>query len=307
MSRPFLIPMQTLFRIPLVLLCLTQAIIAADWPHFQGPSRLGISEETGLNVSWGEDGPPLLWSLDLDEGFGGAAVVGDEVFFLDRELGETDVLFCVSLEDGSTLWKFAFEHAGRLPHHGSRGVPAVEEDAVYITSGFGHIHRVNRTTHSADWVVDVSTQYESSPPKWGWAQSPVIVGDVLVIAPMSPTVGLAGLDKETGKEIWRTEPFGDSHSTPTVLTLDGVEQVVFVGTSLRDAEEPIGTVLSVDPTSGELLWQTHEYYNKIPIPFPTKIDEERVYLTGGYECGSAMIRVKHQDQSWSVEKLWEIS
>lgn len=287
----------------LLSLVLALPTFASNWPHFAGPDRLAISQEKGLNLDWGKDGPPILWSLDLDEGFGGAAIVGEEVFFLDRILGETDQLRCVSLKDGKEIWTFEFEHAGRLPHPGSRGVPTVEEDAVYFTSGMSHVHRINRTTHKADWTVDIATTYEATPPKWGWAQSPLVIGDVLIAAPMSPTVGLVGLDKVTGEEVWRTEPIGDSHSTPTVLTLDGVEQVVFIS---RLIGEDTGVVMSVEPKSGKALWKTNEYFNKIPIPFATKIDEERVYMTGGYECGSAMLQVKHRDQSWQVSKLWEI-
>ena len=56
----------------------------ADWPHFQGPHRTGVSHETGLLRSFPEDGPRLLWETKLQQGFGGCAVVGDDVFLVDR-------------------------------------------------------------------------------------------------------------------------------------------------------------------------------------------------------------------------------
>ncbi len=285
-------------------LCLpVSSAISSDWPYFAGPERLATSSETGLNLNWGEKGPPVLWNLDLNEGFGGAAIVGEEVFFLDRILGETDQLRCVSLKDGSELWKFEYTSEGRLPHPGSRGVPTVESDAVYFTSGLSHVHRINRKTHEADWTVNIAEKYNADSPKWGWAQSPLVVGDILIAAAMGPEVGLVGLNKKTGEEVWTTEQIGHSHSTPTVLTLDGVEQVLFVS---RAHDGDVGVVISVDPKSGKTLWKTDAYFNKIPIPFATKIDEERVYMTGGYDCGSCMLKVEHDGGNWKVTKLWEI-
>lgn len=276
---------------------------SADWPYFSGPDRLATSSETGLKLSFGNKAPPVLWSLDLNEGFGGAAIVGDEVFFLDRILGETDQLRAVSLKDGSNLWKFEFTSAGRLPHPGSRGVPTVEDDAVYFTSGLSHVHRVNRKTHKADWTVNISEKYNAESPKWGWAQSPLVIGDILIAAAMGPEVGLVGLNKKTGEEIWTSEQIGHSHSSPTILTLDGVEQVLFVS---RSFDEDAGTVISVDPKTGKTLWKTDQYFNKIPIPFATKIDDGRVYMTGGYDCGSCMLKISHNKGEWKVDKLWEI-
>lgn len=291
----------------LALLLATQPLIAEDWPNFQGLSLKGISSETGLNLSdWGKNGPPVLWEKELNEGWGGAAIVGDEVFLIDRDLGETDKLLCLNLKDGTEKWSYTFDIAGKLPHPGSRGVPLVEEDAIYYIGGFGHVVRVNRKTHEADWTLAIQEKYQASPPKWGWAQSPLIVGDVLIAAAMSEEVGLIGLDKKTGKELWKTAGFGDSHSSPTLLNLHGVDQVVFIATK-RDGNEGTGTTISVNPKNGKVLWKTDTYFNKIPIPFPTKVTEDLVFLTGGYGCGSCMIKVTHSGDKWEVKKVFSMT
>jgi prepilin-type processing-associated H-X9-DG protein len=122
---------------------------------------------------------------------------------------------------------------------------------------------------------------------------------------MSADVGLIGLDKVTGEELWRTEGFGGSFSTPTVLNLHGVEQVVF-GASLTDEDSERGTTISVVPETGEVLWKTDLYYNKYPIPFPTKVTENLVFLTGGYEAGSCMLKVRNDGGDWSTEKVFDM-
>ncbi|MEM8953046.1 MAG: PQQ-binding-like beta-propeller repeat protein [Verrucomicrobiota bacterium] len=297
--------MKIRFALSLVLCSLCSVALAADWPQFQGPDRLGVSPETGLNLTdWGEEGPPILWEKTLNEGFGGAAIQGDEVFLIDRDLGERDHLLCLSLIDGSEQWRYTFDYPGKLSFPGSRGVPLVEEDAVYYTSGFGQIFRISRETRDLDWMISIQDEYGAEVPKWGWAQSPVLVGDILVAAVMSDDVGLIGLDKNTGKELWRTEAFGGSFSTPTVLELQGVEQVVF-GASVTEEDSEVGTTISVAPDTGEVLWKTDIYYNKYPIPFPTKVAEDLVFLTGGYEDGSCMIKVRKDGTDWSVDKVFD--
>ncbi len=286
----------------LAIVLLPSSLCADDWPHFHGPARTSASSETGLNFDWPAGGPAVLWSAPLGPGYGGAAVVGDEVFLIDREAEETDILRCLDKTSGKELWRFSHPIAGRLSHPGSRGVPTVEKDAVYIIGGFGHVHRVNRKTHQADWTVAMQETYDTLPPKWGYAQSALVVGDIVVIAPMSDTTGLAGLDKRTGKEIWRTEPFGDSHSSPVLITLQGNPQVIF----LAQKDKEVGTTISVEPASGKVLWKTDEYLNSIPITPPFKIDEERLFLTGGYGCGSAMVRVRRDGGDWNVKKLFAI-
>ncbi|MDF1825532.1 MAG: PQQ-binding-like beta-propeller repeat protein [Verrucomicrobiales bacterium] len=296
--------------LPLLLVSgLIAELNAGDWSQFQGPARNGTSPETGLNLSgWDENAPAVLWEKELNEGFGGASIHGNEVFMVDRDLGERDRLLCLSLEDGETKWEFSFDYAGKLSFPGSRGVPLVEEDAVYYISGFGQVFRINRESHDADWMVSIQEEYSAAPPKWGWAQSPVVIGDILVVPAMSEEVGLVGLDKNTGEEKWRTEAFGDSHSTPTVMTLQGVEQVAFIATKRDEDDSGIGTTISVVPETGEVLWKTDVYFNKIPIPFPNKVTENLVFLTGGYENGSCMIEVtKNEGGQWDVEKVFEMT
>jgi outer membrane protein assembly factor BamB len=291
---------------PIALLLASAQVSAEDWANFQGPTRDGRSAETGLKLSgWAVEAPPVAWERSLNEGFGGAAVAGGEVFLLDRQDDANDVLLCLSLEDGSEKWSYSYEFPGKLPYPGSRGTPLVEEDAVYFIGGFGQVFRVNRETREADWVVSLQDEYGAAPPKWGWAQSAVKAGDVLVVPAMAEGVGLVGLDAATGKELWRTEGFGDSHSTPTILNLHGVEQAVFVATKRAD-DLNLGTTISVAPATGKVLWKTDLYFNKIPIPFPTKVTENLVFLTGGYGDGSCMVRVTESGGKWSVEKVFDL-
>ncbi len=118
--------------------------------------------------------------------------------------------------------------------------------------------------------------------------------DLVIVAPMGKEVGLVALEAETGAEKWRTSRVGTSHSTPVLLELGGVPQVLFLSQ---------GRLSSFDPESGRELWWTDAYVNRIPIPPPVKLDERRLLLSGGYEAGSLVLEVEARESIWSTREV----
>jgi hypothetical protein len=78
------------------------ADMPGSWAGFRGPDRTATSSEnTRLLRQWAESGPRKLWSVDVGEGYAGAAVWQGRVFVMDydRERKE-EALRCLSLADG---------------------------------------------------------------------------------------------------------------------------------------------------------------------------------------------------------------
>ena len=67
-------------------LCLTAAT-GADWPHLRGPTYDGVSQETGLADTWPEQGPPLVWSRELGQGYSGLIVAEGKLFTQSQTIG----------------------------------------------------------------------------------------------------------------------------------------------------------------------------------------------------------------------------
>jgi len=265
------------------------AACGADWPQFHGPTRDAVSAETGLARMWpvgGPDaGPPVVWTQTLGPGFGGAAVRDGEVFVLDRVAEREDVLRCLDFATGEEKWKFAYAAAGRLGYGGSRTVPTVTEDRVYTIGPFGHVGCFDRTTHQPVWSFDMRVRFDGEMPMFGWAQSPLLVDSMVIIAPFGDA-GIVAIDARTGAEVWRTGHFGTSHSNPVLLDLAGRRQLVLLG---RDGES--GVLAGFDPATGARLWQTDAFWAKRSIPSPIRIDDNRLFITGGYRAGSLMLEI----------------
>lgn len=284
----------------LLLLALSALTLSAeDWPRFLGPKGNATSSETKLLKTFPKEGPEILWETEIEGGFGGAAIVGNEIFIGDRIEKEKDLLLCLDLKTGEKKWSFEHPSEGEPPYPGSRSVPTVEDDAIYFLGAFGEVFRINRETHKADWAIKLSDRYpDAKTPTWGYAQCALIVGDAIIVTPFGSKTGIAAWDKKTGKELWKSGPIGDSHSSPTLMTIDDQLQIVLI--TAGDS----GGLQSYHPETGEKLWSTQLYQNRIPITIPIQIDKNRIFVTGGYRAGSAMLFIAKVDDSYEIDELW---
>jgi len=281
----------------------------ADWPQFLGPRGTNHAELPGARFAWPEKGPEVLWRVPIGAGYGGAAVRDGEVFLLDRDEGEGDLLRVFALADGKELWSEGYEAKGRLQFPGSRTVPAVREDSVYTVGGFGQVYCFDRKSHEVKWSADLAEVYGGELPMFGWSCSPLLFEDLVIVTALGPDVGLVAFDRKTGAEAWVTETVGYSHSTPALLNLLGRPQIVFLSTLFQTGgqdEAAPTTISSFDPKDGALLWRTETPLTRLPIPGPVQIDEQRFFVTGGYRGGSTLLSIQHKDGAYSFETLFHI-
>lgn len=277
---------------------LSASLSAKDWPQFLGPEGDATSSESGLLKSFPKGGPEILWEVELEEGFGGAAISGNEVYLGDRVAQEKDMLLCLDFKTGKEKWRYEHPSEGEPSYPGSRSVPTVEEDAVYFLGTFGEVFRINRETGKADWVIKLSDRYpDAKAPHWGYAQCALVVDDTLIVMPFGKETGMAGWDKKTGKELWKAEGLGNSHSSPVVANFGGMDQVILLAAGDSGLH-------SFDPKTGKKLWSTDLYQNRIPITVPVQIDEKRLFVSGGYDGGSKMLEITKSGGEFEVEELW---
>jgi outer membrane protein assembly factor BamB len=289
-------------------LCLTLALLwlalaarstAADWPQFRGPNRDGISGETGLLRAWPADGPKVLWSTPVGQGYASAAIHDGKVYFNDYDESTSEYLIrCLTLADGKELWRFKEKRRIR-PNHGiTRTVPATDGKHVFSLDPKAVLHALDAATGKEVWRKNLVREYGSKIPPWYNGQCPLIEKDRVVIAPVGKTALVVALDKATGNELWRTpNPDGWilSHSSLMPARLGGVDQYMF---SVLQ-----GTV-GVAAADGKRLWHFAFKFNLSVSPSPLVIDSERVYVTGAYDAGGAMFRVKKAGSGFTTEQVF---
>ena len=295
-----------------------------DWPGYLGPNRDATSDEKGLLRSWPAEGPKVLWTLDLGPGYGGAAVSRGKVYLLDRIEGKKDVLRCVDLNSGKELWSFAYDARGTLSHKGSRSTPAIDGDYIYTCGSFGDVHCFDGRTRKSVWNKNVWKGHGGDKvPEWGICQNPLVHGDLLILAAQTPKAGIVAYDKTSGRVRWASPalPGMVGYVTPVVANIDGQDQIVMITATSRkersgrsapaggwgegdDSGGVDGVVLGLDIKDGKTLWTYKGWQCRIPIPQVTAIGDGRLFITGGYMAGSAMIKVRKDDSQYVVEELY---
>ncbi len=327
----------------IVFLIMLVSVTNADWPQFQGPNRNGISpEKINLIKHFPETGPKILWKTEISPGFGGASIEGNEVYLIEREDDEKDVIKCFDFTTGKELWRCENKVSGRLDFSGGKSTPTLHGDYVYAVGPFGHVYFCNRKTQKIEHVIDIEKQFNvgDGGPSWGYAQSPLIYKDKLIITPMSWETGMVALNLKDASVAWKTRTFlnappgggGDEaeddeesegseetenaeedeeeqegegegpeydgeYSSSILTTIAETEGILYIA---------VGHLVFVDPQSGEILWDYTKFPTAIPIPFPTRIDNNRVFVTAGYGGGSTMLHVSKQNDEFKLKELFRL-
>ena len=300
---------------------------AADWPRLGGPDASWISPETQLARNWAAEGPPVLWTVNVAEGFAGPSIYDGRVYVLDRLADRQDVLRCLSLETGHEEWRLAYDAPGTLPYNGSRNVPTIEKDYIFTVGPFGQLHCIDRKRHTIIWkhhlvddfkdqdldVREPRTREETLDrtqiPMWGLTQAPLVYRDTVIVAPQTRSTGLVAYEKATGKIRWRSGYIGRnwySHVSPYLTTLCGVEQIIMLAQpsdpEKSPADAPPAIISSVAPSTGEILWTNQTPApDKIPIAEPVRIATNQIFVTGGYGLGCFALEVSHPRSEWQTK------
>jgi outer membrane protein assembly factor BamB len=288
-----------LLTVLILLLAFTNGL-ASDWPQYLGPDRNAISAEKGIKRSWPEKGPKVLWTVPLGEGFGGPAVSAGKVYVLDREESKRNILRCFNLADGKQEWTFTYDAPGEFSHNGSRSVPAVDGNYIYTCGPLGNVYCINKNTHKAVWKKNIWTDFGGTDyPRWAIAQNPLIYKDLLILASQTQKAGVVAYDKRKGSVRWTSPalPGVPGYVTPRIITVGNLDHLVMISAK--------GAVVGIDVKTGKQLWSYTGWQCRIPVPNVTEIGDGRIFITGGYEAGSAMIKLEKQGNKITVRELYK--
>jgi outer membrane protein assembly factor BamB len=274
------------------------AVWAEDWPGFMGPNGDGSVSKASLARTWSEGGPKVLWTVKIGPGFGGPAIAGGKVYLLDRVKGKADTLRVFDLKTGKEEWSASYDAPGRVSHPGSRSTPFVDGDHVYTVGTFGHLYCFSTKTHKPVWNKNIKEEFGAKAGRWGFGQSPLVTGDLVIVSIQSGKHGLAAFNKLTGKVAWKSWPIGggECYTSPMLATIGGVKQIVMFHK---------GVVGGVAPATGKILWEYGGYDGKRPIPNPVVMPDGKIFLTSGYGFGCAMIKVTKSGDKFTAKEIFK--
>lgn len=276
-----------------------ETLFAQDWSQWRGPGRDGVAAEVGVPDSW-PDELRRVWTVEVGEGYSSPVVAGDRVFLLSREGGD-EVVRALSLADGTEIWRQAYpapynlNRAARSHGLGPKSTPAFHDGHLYTLGISGILSCLSAGDGSVVWQTDFSEDFDVRTPIYGAATSPMVVDGVLIVHLGGNDDGaLMALDPATGSVRWRLDGDGPGYTSPIVVELGGVRQIV-TQTDKHNVGVSLGT--------GELLWQTPfttPYVQNIVTPL---LDGERLIFSG-LEQATFAVEVERGAAGWQAREIW---
>jgi outer membrane protein assembly factor BamB len=268
----------------------------AEWPQWRGPNRDGISKETGLMSQWPKGGPPLVWKAKgAGGGYSSMSVSGGRLFTMGLR-GDREYVVAFDVASGKEVW--ATPHGGAFRNDrgdGPRGTPTVDGDRLYVLGGDGDLSCLEAKTGKIVWTMNVLKKFGGSNITWGISESPLVIGEKLLVNPGGSGASIVALNKKDGALIWKSQSDSAGYSSAISLKAGGVDQVVFF-TSRR--------AVGLDVKDGRLLWEYSRPSNRIANAATPIARGNRVFISSDYGTGGGLVEIKGGDGGLTAEEIY---
>ncbi|PYR20069.1 MAG: hypothetical protein DMF94_13385 [Acidobacteria bacterium] len=266
----------------------------AEWPGFRGPGRDSVVRGVRIETDWSKSPPVAIWRRPIGPGWSSFAVRGD-LLYTQEQRGDDEIVSCYRLSTGEPVWRHRdavrfYESNGGA---GPRATPTLSHGRVYTLGATAVLNALDARSGKVVWSRNAATDTGRKIPEWGIASSPLVVDDIVVVA-VSGT--LAAYDLATGSPRWVGPQHGGSYSSPQLVTLDGVRQILVLSAP--------GAV-SVSPADGKLLWEHTWEGGAIVQPAITAdggVLINAMSMMGG--MATRRLAVTRGPGGWTAEERW---
>ena len=275
--------------LPLFLICCLQTF-SADWPHWLGPNRDGTSIEN----EWKSEINDPVWKTKVGVGFSAVSVANGKVFTLGhdgKKSGGKETVYCINAQTGKSIWKHSYDAPliDYLHEGGPCASPALDGEILYTISKHGLLHAYRINNGKIIWQKDMLKESGMSrPPEWGFAASPYILNDQLIIE----AGATYSLNKKNGEIIWTSKKYRPAYGSPILFKPDGRSMLAVIKTD--------GLVL-LNVTNGKTLafekWET-SYRTNASTPI---VQGNKLFISTGYRRGCALFQWKEN----RLNKIYE--
>jgi outer membrane protein assembly factor BamB/uncharacterized membrane protein YhaH (DUF805 family) len=264
----------------------------ADWPGFRGPHRDSVIPGVRIETDWSASPPVELWRRPIGPGWSSFAVRGD-LLYTQEQRGDDEVVVCYNATTGKPVWthrdvaRFWESNGGAGP----RATPTLSNGRVYTFGATGILNALDAGDGAVGWTRNAASDTGMKVPDWGFASSPLVVDDMVIVAAAGR---LVAYDLATGNPRWFGPVGGAGYSSPHLLTIDGVAQILLMSGS---------GAISVAPADGRLLWE-RPWPADVRIVQPALTPDGDVLMSAGAEKGMRLLSLAHGPGGWTVEERW---
>jgi outer membrane protein assembly factor BamB len=274
----------------------------SDYPEYRNRIRDGVARGPALARDWKAKPPRLLWKHPCGGGYAGISVVGDLAVTIEQR-HDDEAIVCYDAATGRERWVYSYPAHFYDPRaEGPMATPTLVGSDVYSLGGTGWLVCLDLATGKLKWKVDVLA--DNTNLTWGMSGSPLVYDNFVVVSPgeqrdSNEGRAVVAYDRKTGKKVWGAGNERGGYSSPMLVTLCDVPQiVVFEGLRVA-AYDPFG--------KGELWSVPWEVDQGINVAQPLVLGDDRLFVTSGYANRCGVVRLVKQKGETSPDAAIGIS
>ena len=271
----------------------------AAWTDFRGPHRDGRYTGPPIRTDWPAAGLDPLWSQPIGGGYASFVVAGGLAFTIEQRRDD-EVVAAYDVETGVERWTHAWPAHFResMGGPGPRATPTWHAGRVYALGATGRLVCLDAATGEEVWARNILDDAAAFNLTWAMSGAPLVVDDVVVVQPGGRDGwSVAAYDRLTGDVVWHGLDDVQSYTSPMLVTLGGVRQILVV-TAARAA--------GLRPDDGALLWEYPWRVQTVPnMAQPLVVGDARLFLSASYGKGAALMELTPDGDRFTAATVWE--
>jgi len=298
----------------LVPCCLLQAEDEL-WLQWRGADRANHSPSHGLLQSWVKQKPALLWQTEgLGSGYSSLSIAGDQIF-TTGDFAEGQAVVALNAADGTLLWKTPITQGDPVHGYaGARSTPTFDEDRLFVVASDGQIVCLNAKTGAIEWNKSFEKEWDGRMMSgWGFSESPLVDGDLVICTPGGPEATVVALNKLTGEEVWRCQvpefdegknedgrklKQGAAYSSIVISQAAGVKQYI----------QLLGQgIVGIRAADGTFLWGSAAAANNVANISTPIVSDDLVFYSTANGGGAELLKIVKKDDKCVAERVYYLN
>ena len=241
----------------------------------------------------------MVWQRAVGSAYSAIVVANGSVVTMASD-HTNDSVIALDEESGDELWRepIAETYPGRNGAlDGPVSTPVIDGDVVFALGPFGDLVALDLQTGQKRWSTHLMNQHSGSLPHWGFTTSPLVYGNLLVVATGGAENNMiTAFDKQNGEIVWVAGNDNINYQSPIVMPFNGQDQIICAGDE---------KLYGLRPRDGTTLWQAphagQRFYAKIVNP--VIVDEGKLFMTYR-RSESKLVTLKEDQNGYEIIDSW---
>ncbi len=264
------------------------------WPRYRGAGFDGISRTNGLFEKG--YGLKIAWKKGLGPGYSSISLASWVAVTMFSD-GSDDFAIALDASNGAEQWRYRIAETHRGDggsDDGPLSTPTIDGHHVFGLGPNGHLFALDLKTGAEIWALNLVEALRAVKPLHGFATSPVVAGNALLVQTGSERGAVSAFEKHTGRHLWSSGSLAVHYQSPILAELLGREQLICGGDK---------KLIGLDPASGKLLWE-YEHAGGRQDYSPVMVGEDAFFVRN-HHLSSVLIRVFRHGEDYDLKEAWK--